>query len=149
MPYPPVPENICPCCSTEFGVDDDDHSLEELRSLWIDNDFNWFSDLRRPPKEWSPYRQLVIANHSADLIGHRRFRNEPAFRSAVNKAFSEVRIAKQLKVLRETRKQPLTQLQLAERAEMKQSRISELEGFSLPFSAPRFNEFVVRAPSNA
>ena len=28
-------------------------------------------------------------------------------------------------------------------------RISEIEGFSLPFSAPRFNEFVVRAPKNA
>ena len=25
-------------------------------------------------------------------------------------------------------------------------RIAELEGFSLPFSAPRFNEFVVRGP---
>lgn len=28
-------------------------------------------------------------------------------------------------------------------------RISQLEGFSLPFTAPRFNEFVVRAPVNA
>jgi glycine dehydrogenase subunit 1 len=28
-------------------------------------------------------------------------------------------------------------------------RISELKGFSLPFSAPRFDEFVVRAPVNA
>jgi glycine dehydrogenase subunit 1 len=28
-------------------------------------------------------------------------------------------------------------------------RISQIEGFSLPFSAPRFNEFVVRAPCSA
>src|SRR5262249_22452200 len=28
-------------------------------------------------------------------------------------------------------------------------RISEIKGFSLPFSAPRFNEFVVRGPINA
>jgi glycine dehydrogenase subunit 1 len=28
-------------------------------------------------------------------------------------------------------------------------RISEIEGFSTPFSAPKFNEFVVRAPKSA
>jgi glycine dehydrogenase subunit 1 len=28
-------------------------------------------------------------------------------------------------------------------------KISQIEGFSLPFSAPKFNEFVVRAPRNA
>jgi glycine dehydrogenase subunit 1 len=39
--------------------------------------------------------------------------------------------------------------QCAQKAAYCALRISELEGFSLPFSAPRFNEFVVRAPVEA
>ncbi len=39
--------------------------------------------------------------------------------------------------------------QNAQKAAYAARRISELEGFSLPFSAPRFNEFVVRAPIKA
>jgi transcriptional regulator with XRE-family HTH domain len=128
MPYPPVPENICPCCGTQFGFDDHYHSPQELRSAWIEKDFPFFSDTRRPPKDWSPYRQLFIAEHGIDLISHPRMITDEDYRYAVIKAFSEVHIAKQLKVLRENRKEPLTQRQLAEKADMKQSRISELEG---------------------
>jgi glycine dehydrogenase subunit 1 len=40
-------------------------------------------------------------------------------------------------------------LQCAQKAAYTSRRIAEIEGFSLPFSAPRFNEFVVRGPSNA
>jgi glycine dehydrogenase subunit 1 len=39
--------------------------------------------------------------------------------------------------------------QNAQKAAYAAKRISEVEGFSLPFSAPKFNEFVVRAPKNA
>lgn len=39
--------------------------------------------------------------------------------------------------------------QNAQKAAFAARRISELKGFSLPFSAPRFNEFVVRAPIEA
>jgi glycine dehydrogenase subunit 1 len=39
--------------------------------------------------------------------------------------------------------------QNAQKAAYAAKRISEIEGFSLPFSAPRFNEFVVRAPQAA
>jgi transcriptional regulator with XRE-family HTH domain len=130
MPYPAVPENICPCCGTEFGVDDDYHSPLELRSTWIENDFPFFSDLTQPPKNWSPHRQLIIAGYGADLTSHARFRRDFEYRYAVNTAFSEVRIGKQLKVLRETRRTPLTQAQVADKADMKQSRISELEGMN-------------------
>ena len=42
-----------------------------------------------------------------------------------------------------------TAQQCAQKAAYAARRISELEGYSLPYSAPRFNEFVVRAPSNA
>ncbi len=36
--------------------------------------------------------------------------------------------------------------QCAQKAAYAARRIAEIEGFSLPFSAPRFNEFVARAP---
>jgi len=39
--------------------------------------------------------------------------------------------------------------QCAQKAAYTARRINELEGFSLPFNAPRFNEFVVRAPVEA
>ncbi len=39
--------------------------------------------------------------------------------------------------------------QCAQKAAYTARRISELKGFSLPFNAPRFNEFVVRAPVEA
>jgi glycine dehydrogenase subunit 1 len=38
-------------------------------------------------------------------------------------------------------------MQNAQKAAYAAKRISEIEGFSFPFSAPRFNEFVVRAPT--
>ncbi|HEV7844164.1 MAG TPA: aminomethyl-transferring glycine dehydrogenase subunit GcvPA [Pyrinomonadaceae bacterium] len=41
-----------------------------------------------------------------------------------------------------------TAQQCVQKAAYAARRIGELEGFSLPFSAPRFNEFVVRAPLN-
>jgi glycine dehydrogenase subunit 1 len=39
--------------------------------------------------------------------------------------------------------------QCAQKAAYAARRIAELPGFSLPFSAPRFNEFVVTAPTPA
>jgi glycine dehydrogenase subunit 1 len=39
--------------------------------------------------------------------------------------------------------------QCAQKANYAAGRIAALAGFSLPFSGPRFNEFVVRAPGNA
>jgi glycine dehydrogenase subunit 1 len=40
-------------------------------------------------------------------------------------------------------------VQNAQKAAYAAKRISEIEGFSIPFSAPKFNEFVVRAPKSA
>jgi len=39
--------------------------------------------------------------------------------------------------------------QCAQKAHYAARKVSEIEGFSLPFSAPFFNEFVVRAPADA
>jgi len=130
LTQPPKNFSICDCCGTEFESDDFDRSHEELRIDWISNNLPWFSRSVVAPKNWSPYRQLIIADHGTDLIEHPRFDNELDFRSEVNKSFSEVFISKQLKALREREEEPLTQTQLADKAGMKQSRISELEGMN-------------------
>lgn len=127
---PPKDYYICPSCGTEFESDDFDCSYAQLRSGWIEKEMPWFDPSTLQPKNWSGYRQLIVANYGSDLTRHPRFKIDVNYRYAVNRAFSEVRIAKQLKVTREVRKEPLTQLQLAEKAGMKQSRISELEGMN-------------------
>jgi transcriptional regulator with XRE-family HTH domain len=127
---PPEDFSICECCGTEFESDDFDRSHAELRHDWISNNMLWFSRSVLAPKNWSPFRQLIIADHGRDLITHPRFKDELEYRSEVNKAFSEVFISKQLKALREREAEPLTQTQLANKAGMKQSRISELEGMN-------------------
>ena len=40
-------------------------------------------------------------------------------------------------------------VQNAQKTAYAAKEIAKIEGFSLPFSAPKFNEFVVRAPKNA
>jgi hypothetical protein len=45
------------CCGTEFGNDDEEHSLEELRLNWINNGTKWFYE--DPPVGWNPWAQLV------------------------------------------------------------------------------------------
>jgi glycine dehydrogenase subunit 1 len=40
-------------------------------------------------------------------------------------------------------------MQNAQKAAYAAKKIAEIPGFELPFSAPKFNEFVVRAPKNA
>ena len=60
MPDPPENYNICPCCGTEFGNDDADHTYEELRSDWIRRGAPWF--FGAPPANWNLFLQLVRAN---------------------------------------------------------------------------------------
>jgi hypothetical protein len=127
MSHPPESWHICPCCGTEFDVDDYKKPHEQLRAEWIDSGFHWFSKATHPPKAWCPYRQLIDAGHGADLIIHPRFEKDADYRYEVNVAWANVRIARQLKVLRDRHDPPLTQTQLALISEMKQSRISELE----------------------
>lgn len=130
LEQPPKNFSICDSCGTEFENDDFNRSHAELRHEWITQNMPWFSRSSSPPKNWSPLRQLIIADHASDLILHPRFTDDLDYRSEVNKAFSEVFISKQLKALREREEEALTQTQLADKAGMKQSRISELEGMN-------------------
>jgi hypothetical protein len=49
--------NICVCCGTEFGSDDDVASHEELRSMWIAAGARWF--FGQAPVLWNPWLQLA------------------------------------------------------------------------------------------
>src|SRR6266571_363986 len=57
----------------------------------------------------------------------KEFHRSEDYRYAYDEEFANTLMATQIKVLRESHDPPLTQKQLAERAGMKQSRISELE----------------------
>jgi hypothetical protein len=59
MPDPPQDYNICPCCGTEFGYDDDFKSFAQLRQEWIAGGMRWF--FRKPPLFWNPELQLAHA----------------------------------------------------------------------------------------
>jgi len=60
MQDPPRDYNICECCGTEFGNDDEAHSHEDLRTRWIESGAKWF--FRSAPVGWNPWTQLFTAN---------------------------------------------------------------------------------------
>lgn len=76
MQYPPMDYNICECCGTEFGLDDDGVSHDELRALWVRSGAHWF--FGDPPRGWNASRQLYKAFVSSLLPP----RNETAYISA-------------------------------------------------------------------
>lgn len=49
---------ICSCCGTEFGYDDNSTNHLALREKWISNGMNWWSKSIKPPKDWNPLLQL-------------------------------------------------------------------------------------------
>jgi hypothetical protein len=59
LPYPATDYNICPCCGTEFGNDDDVSTWDELREIWIAKGMQWF--FGHPPYGWSAEAQLLNA----------------------------------------------------------------------------------------
>jgi hypothetical protein len=60
MQDPPMDYNICECCGTEFGNDDEMYSYGELRAQWIAGGTKWF--FGNPPVGWNPWSQLLAAN---------------------------------------------------------------------------------------
>jgi hypothetical protein len=59
MPDVPKDYNICPCCGTEFGVDDELRNYTQLRQYWISTGAKWF--FNEAPPTWNPWFQLSIA----------------------------------------------------------------------------------------
>jgi hypothetical protein len=66
----PVEEgNICPCCGTEFGYDDDlDVTYRQLRDRWFRGGAQWFSPATERAADWDPIRQLIEADYEFDMI---------------------------------------------------------------------------------
>jgi hypothetical protein len=62
---PPRNYEICPCCGTEFGNDDEARTHAQLRTLWIHNGARWF--FREPPPNWNPWYQLIAGDLAEDI----------------------------------------------------------------------------------
>ena len=56
---------ICPCCGTEFGNDDDLFTHEQLRRQWIVDGAKWWSPYNPKPPFWNYLNQL----EKAGIIG--------------------------------------------------------------------------------
>jgi hypothetical protein len=56
LPYPPTNYNICPCCGTEFGNDDEDFTHTQLRNMWLAGGASWF--FGNPPPKWNWVEQF-------------------------------------------------------------------------------------------
>ena len=64
MPYSATEGNICPCCGTEFGYDDDfGVTFLDLRNRWVAADTPWFSPVDEPPPMWDGILQLFLADY--------------------------------------------------------------------------------------
>lgn len=53
---------ICPCCGTEFGLDDVERSHADLRQDWMARGAQWFSKATKPPARWDAMEQLAEAD---------------------------------------------------------------------------------------
>ncbi len=72
MPDAPSDYNICPCCGTEFGFDDEFRSFADLRHQWIAQGARWF--FKEPPTNWNPWSQLIrIEVPFREVWGHVAF----------------------------------------------------------------------------
>jgi hypothetical protein len=70
MDSPPLDYMICPCCGTEFGLDDSEMTHDDLRILWVLKQCAWFSTFTNPPINWNPITQLGLLQwRTAPLTG--------------------------------------------------------------------------------
>src|SRR5579864_980161 len=64
--------NICPSCGTEFGLHDENASIDELRAWWMSTGPSWYSTVIPRPANWNPMMQLisgVFLNAPASFTG--------------------------------------------------------------------------------
>lgn len=85
MPHPPRDYNICPCCGTEYGLDDAFESHGELRDEWLLAGGPWFSQVEPylQPANWNPWNQLDAAQYRYNVPRpETRIKTEVSFPSA-------------------------------------------------------------------
>ena len=51
--------NICPSCGTEFGLHDENSSIEDLREVWFSSGPRWHSRVITQPGGWDPWSQFL------------------------------------------------------------------------------------------
>jgi hypothetical protein len=61
MEAPPKDYRICPSCGTEFGVNDVDATIPELRESWMKTGPRWWSKVDPMPADWEPIAQMEEA----------------------------------------------------------------------------------------
>jgi hypothetical protein len=54
----PANYHICPSCGTEFGLHDQNATVEDLRAAWIKTGPKWWSKTDPQPSNWDPLAQL-------------------------------------------------------------------------------------------
>jgi hypothetical protein len=59
MEEPARDYNICPSCGTEFGLHDQNTSIEGLREAWLATGPKWWSATDPEPVNWNPMMQLA------------------------------------------------------------------------------------------
>ena len=79
LELPAADFTICSSCGTEFELDDEIRTHDELRRAWLAAGAPWFSAAVRPPVGWREYRieQLVAFTLSSVDDSRSEPTNEP------------------------------------------------------------------------
>ena len=67
MEHEPKNYHICPSCGTEFGLHDQNATIDELRTAWIRTGPRWWSKTDPKPENWSPFLQLANLKFAATV----------------------------------------------------------------------------------
>lgn len=77
LEYPPQDFTICPSCGTEFGFDDVNYSIPELKARWIKDGRQWWSNDVQFPIETglNSHTSMRIAFDSQTTEGFKEINN--------------------------------------------------------------------------
>ena len=67
LEHPPQDFTICPSCGTEFELDDEVRSPEQLRRDWLRAGAPWFDPEVPQPRGWRQYRLEELAKAGLDF----------------------------------------------------------------------------------
>ncbi len=96
MEFPPEDHYICPCCGTQFGYDDVNHTFRQLRNIWLQAGGQWFNpecsyclrDLR-----WNAWDHLDASGLPYDVPNAQREHREYSFQIPVESVMDSRELA--------------------------------------------------------